>query len=156
MSALRFGFTVLSLFLQSTLAKRLESVGWVRVNQDESGNRYACETQTKAALLDGRDVVIDRCNFDRTQRAHWVTLGKSRHCPIGVIVFQTPLQVCISRVMARKGHPTLAGNSALSESIVKRMYSQFKAPTADEGIDFCRIVDRKANAVDVARDLGLL
>jgi hypothetical protein len=46
--------------------------GWVRINQDDVGSRSACETMSRRALLDGRDVVIDRCNFDVAQRAHWV------------------------------------------------------------------------------------
>lgn len=126
------------------------------MNQDELGNRRACEQKAKDALLRGEDVVIDRCNFDRAQRAHWVEIGKRRHCPIGTIVFLTSLQVCISRVMARSGHPTLPGGDSSSERVVRHMYSNFKSPTSDEGIDFCRIVDRSNSAEDVARSLGLL
>jgi predicted kinase len=128
----------------------------VRINQDDLGSRAVCEKLTREALLAGRDVIIDRCNFDREQRAHWVTIGKARHCPIGAIVFQTPVPVCVSRVLARTGHPTLAPNSAESAGVVKHIFSLFRAPTPDEGIDFCRIVDRNIDAVEVARSLGLL
>lgn len=46
-------------------------VGWKRVNQDDLGNRHACEAKMVEHLLEGENVVIDRCNFDKKQRKHW-------------------------------------------------------------------------------------
>jgi hypothetical protein len=61
---------------KSTFAETLVPHGWARVNQDEAGNRTVCEAMARRALLEGRNVVIDRCNFNPAQRAHWV--GKWR------------------------------------------------------------------------------
>lgn len=43
-----------------------------RVSQDELGNRILCESAMVRALLAKRNVVIDRCNFDKKQRQHWI------------------------------------------------------------------------------------
>ncbi|GIQ83981.1 hypothetical protein KIPB_005391 [Kipferlia bialata] len=64
---------------KSTLFRdRYEGRGYVRVNQDELGSRKSCERMASRALKAGRSVVIDRCNFDRSQRAHWVRLAEDR------------------------------------------------------------------------------
>lgn len=51
---------------KSTLSTALvrQIPGWCRVCQDDLGDRYACETMVKAALAQGKSVVIDRQNFD--------------------------------------------------------------------------------------------
>jgi tRNA splicing ligase len=54
---------------KSTFANKLvELYGWERVNQDEMGTRKACELKTQQALKKGRSIIIDRCNFDISQR----------------------------------------------------------------------------------------
>lgn len=52
----------------------LEDAGWgLRVSQDESGgSRHAVERQVVNALRHGDNVIVDRCNFDRAQRKHWI------------------------------------------------------------------------------------
>ena len=47
---------------------------FVRVNQDELGNRRRCEEKARLALLANKCPVIDRCNFDESQRLKWFQL----------------------------------------------------------------------------------
>lgn len=53
---------------KSTIANQLVEMGWERVNQDELGTRRVCETRMESALQRGKSIVIDRCNFDISQR----------------------------------------------------------------------------------------
>jgi predicted kinase len=140
---------------KSTLALQLLERGWCRINQDELGTRADCERDARKALLAGHDVVIDRCNFDAAQRAPWIELAQQRHCSIGVILFKIPLAVCVSRVQARRDHPTLPANSPQSAGVVKRMHAQFRAPTQGEGLDYCRVVDKDTDPLSVAKSVGL-
>lgn len=57
---------------KSTFSKLFTKSGWARVSQDDLGTRIKCEQFTVEYLKQGRSVVVDRCNFDRTQRHHWI------------------------------------------------------------------------------------
>lgn len=57
---------------KSTFSSFLHQLGFQVICQDEMGDRKACERATIGALLAGKDIVIDRCNFDEKQRKHWV------------------------------------------------------------------------------------
>lgn len=59
---------------KSTFCKHLSEVGWKRVSQDELGSRSKCESKVVEHLCKGMNVVVDRCNFDKSQRKTW--LGK--------------------------------------------------------------------------------
>lgn len=60
---------------KSTFAKQLIPYGYVRVNQDDLGNRKKCERVAKQALDQGKSVVVDRCNFDFPQRKTWINMA---------------------------------------------------------------------------------
>jgi predicted kinase len=107
----------------------------VRVSQDELGSRGRCLSLGAAALRAGRSVVIDRCNFDRAQRAHWVKLA-AQHRAVAVALFlHVPAAVCKRRVMARVGHPTL-GPSAESLRVIDRFGKMLVPPVESEGFAF--------------------
>lgn len=58
---------------KTTFSTRLEDSGWgKRVSQDDLGSRAAVERTVVEELLAGRNVIIDRCNFDASQRKHWI------------------------------------------------------------------------------------
>jgi predicted kinase len=48
---------------------------WTIVSQDVLKSRKAVLAAAKAALLRGDHVVVDRCNFDKEQRHHWIDLA---------------------------------------------------------------------------------
>jgi hypothetical protein len=43
--------------------------------QDTLGSRSSCEQAARRALFEGRHVIVDRCNFDSSQRSTWVRLA---------------------------------------------------------------------------------
>lgn len=98
---------------KSTLAAALRGNNWRVVNQDTMGNRRACERACAAALAAGERVVVDRCNHDAQQRAHWVRLldaaGGGRAYALWLDVDEDE---CVARCRARRGHRTLPPEKA--------------------------------------------
>ncbi|KAJ7746892.1 P-loop containing nucleoside triphosphate hydrolase protein [Mycena maculata] len=122
---------------KSTFAQALEThfPEFRRCNQDDLGDRRQVEYVSREALRNGHSVCIDRTNFDPGQRAHWIKI--SREFPgtlIWVIVFDTPKDVCATRLRTRTGHPTIT-NPQDALSILDRFSSQYHAPSEDEGYD---------------------
>ncbi|CAN8074735.1 unnamed protein product [Agarophyton chilense] len=137
---------------KSTFSKHLCEVGWARVSQDELGNRRKCETKTVRHLRDGLNVIIDRCNFDKSQRKHWIDMAKARGSACGVVVFATPLETCVQRVRTRQNHETLTGEEN-DENVVKFIAEQFVFPDRTEGFTFCRVIRGEADAERVLTEI---
>lgn len=137
---------------KSTFAALLEEAGWCRVSQDDLGTRHKCELLTKAELGRGINVVIDRCNFDASQRAHWIRLARDYGAVVGCVVFAVPLSVCIQRVQSRLAHPTLPPGPS-SKGIVQRAASLFRPPKRSEGIAWCRYVRTSADNRPVLQEI---
>ncbi len=122
---------------KSFVAEQLREKGWVIVSQDELGNRKECEKQTASALQQGRSVIIDRTNFDKQQRSHWLRIAGNHRAAATALYLDVDIDTCKARVMSRSGHPTLKP-SPLSLEIVDRFLSDLETPTEDEG--FRRVV----------------
>ncbi|KAJ7132105.1 P-loop containing nucleoside triphosphate hydrolase protein [Mycena epipterygia] len=122
---------------KSTFAQALEEnfPEFRRCNQDDLGDRRQVEHLARASLRNGSSVCIDRTNFDPSQRAHWIKIA--REIPgtlIWVIVFDTPKDVCATRLRTRTHHPTIK-NPEDALSILDRFSSQYRAPSENEGYD---------------------
>ncbi|KAJ7460609.1 P-loop containing nucleoside triphosphate hydrolase protein [Mycena latifolia] len=122
---------------KSTFAQALEEnfPVFVRCNQDDLGDRRQVENLARISLRKGSSVCIDRTNFDPSQRAHWIKIA--REIPgtlIWVIVFDTPKDICATRLRTRTQHPTIK-NPEDALSILDRFSSQYCAPSNSEGYD---------------------
>jgi len=106
-------------------ALALEAAGFVRVNQDELGNRKKCEAAVVAALRRGRSVVVDRCNADVAQRLTWATLANAARVRAVALELTPPLELCLERAAAREGHPTLSSEEA--PGVVRKFAADFVA-----------------------------
>ncbi|KXZ44994.1 hypothetical protein GPECTOR_60g773 [Gonium pectorale] len=63
-----------------------------------------------AALQQGAHVVVDRCNFDASQRAHWIRLSRAlarNRVMLTALQLMLPLELCKERARSRPDHPTL-------------------------------------------------
>ena len=110
---------------KSYFASKLEKESfsqYVRVNQDSLGTRKKCETACRQALSMGKSVIIDRCNFNKQQREHWLRFGVPCEC----IVFNYEKEECIRRCKERKNHETVnARNAAV---VVRGMAKEYRPP----------------------------
>ena len=101
------------------------------MNQDSLGNRRKCERACARAFERGDRVVIDRCNHDRAQRAHWTRILERAGGGYKVAVWlTTPVDSCVERVLARPVHPTLVGPGA--DKVVRNFEKSFDPPRDDE------------------------
>lgn len=147
---------------KSTLANSLQHAmpfKFVRINQDELGNRRRCEEVTRAVLSNPNRKsqlmqcpVIDRCNFDPEQRAKFVAIAQEFNVPVDCIVFESESLIsvdeCIQRCETRRNHPTVKPKEA--RGIVMGMAQQMKPPLATgnpEGIREVRFL-RDSNALN--------
>lgn len=122
---------------KSTFAKALQDhfPSFVRCNQDELGTRRDVEDLVHGTLNKGLSVCVDRTNVDENQRRTWVSLG--RRYPgtqIWALVFDTPYDICVARLMTRTDHPTIT-SPELGLEVLSRFAREFQPPTEGEGFD---------------------
>ncbi len=99
---------------------------FVRINQDLLGDRRACEDLARRVLADGKIAVIDRCNFDLSQREVWMKIACEKRVQCECIVFTHNRDECIRRCQLRRGHETVRPDDAIR--VVSRISSIFRPP----------------------------
>ncbi|KAI8971271.1 AAA domain-containing protein [Trametes punicea] len=120
---------------KSTFAQALERYypKFCRCSQDDLGDRRSVEGLARRSLREGLSVVIDRTNFDESQRATWINIA--REFPPAqpwVIVFDIPYEICAARIAERTGHPTIT-SPELGLQVLQRFRSQYRSPSPNEG-----------------------
>jgi len=120
---------------KSTLSQKLQEClpyKYVRINQDELGDRNSCLERARQILLEGKCAVIDRCNMNRQQRSYFIELAKELQVPIDCVVLDYSLEECRRRCRSRQNHPTLPLHQV--ESVLERMAAEMEIPSPKEGI----------------------
>eukprot|EP00525_Craspedostauros_australis_P009136 CAMPEP_0198123698 /NCGR_PEP_ID=MMETSP1442-20131203/38128_1 /TAXON_ID= /ORGANISM="Craspedostauros australis, Strain CCMP3328" /LENGTH=309 /DNA_ID=CAMNT_0043782941 /DNA_START=53 /DNA_END=982 /DNA_ORIENTATION=- len=148
---------------KSTLARALVQTmpfKFVRINQDELGNRRACEAMCRQTIHDGKCPIIDRCNFDLKQRQKWIdiaraefpnaTAAKSR---IYVVQFDLPDTVCVQRCKTRGEHETIQPRQA--QRIVGMVKKDLRFPSSKEKRNY-RQVYNVQDATDLQNALSTI
>ncbi|KAF9200534.1 hypothetical protein BGZ49_009213 [Haplosporangium sp. Z 27] len=120
---------------KSTFAKALTKFfpNFVRVNQDDLGDRAACEDFAISALNNKQSVVIDRCNFDQDQRKVWIGIANRFNVSeINAIIMDTEFYHCKMRILARTNHPTqVEGSNGVD--VLFKFLDMMTLPTYFEG-----------------------
>ncbi|KAJ3162136.1 hypothetical protein HDU86_005834 [Geranomyces michiganensis] len=107
-----------------------EKAGYVRISQDDSGSKSACEAEFAAAWKAGKRIVVDRCNPTVDARAEWLAMAfYPRDALCGF--FNLPRDVCVQRADARPSHPTIAQGRA--RNVVASFAKNLVPPTVAEG-----------------------
>lgn len=106
---------------------------WRRISQDDLGSRPACEAAALAALKEGFNVVIDRCNFDKKQRRTWVDIARKMKAEVYALELKTPTEICRQRIMQRDSHPT-GVIGTFGAGILDKFSRSYKSPNSDEGM----------------------
>ena len=135
---------------KSTFAKSLESVAphyYVRINQDTLGSRKKCQEAARRALSQHKCPVIDRCNFDATQRRHFMDIAREYNVAVHCISLELPMQECVQRCEARPNHETIPKGQ--ERQVVNRMMSNFQVPHRHEGFQSVR----RVSSVEQVNDL---
>jgi len=122
---------------KSTFANALQyHYGFVRCNQDEmGGQRRKVEDKCRRALVQGRNVVIDRTNIDSRQRAIWTNMARQfNNTVVWCISMATPYENCAERLKVRKSHPTIQ-SPVIALQVLQRFASELEPPSPMEGFD---------------------
>ncbi|GAA6015744.1 hypothetical protein JCM10207_008783 [Rhodosporidiobolus poonsookiae] len=145
---------------KSTLSSRWAELvpNWVRVNQDDLGDRRACEAAVRTALREGQNVLVDRQNFDAGQRRTWLEIASEfAGVKVGGMVMGTRYEDCRERLLVREDHPTI-DNPALAVQLLDKFSGLWSAPQLDEGFDNLLTLPAlpPASAIDAALIASLL
>lgn len=95
---------------KSTLSKEYADKGYVYVNQDKQGKEHLHTFDM--AIMEGKDVIVDRMNFSLGQRRRYLEVAKSNGYETEIIVLHQPYKVCLERIRARVGHETIKDEKA--------------------------------------------
>lgn len=133
---------------KSTVARRLEAEGVVRLSVDQEAWSRGCRTmplpdETRieierdlrehlAALVrEGRDVVVDLSFWSRAMRDDWRRLLAGLGVVPEIVLVTTDRSTALARVRARSGLG--ADEFRLDDAVAARYFDHFERPTADEG-----------------------
>ncbi|TBU38625.1 AAA domain-containing protein [Dichomitus squalens] len=104
-----------------------------RCSQDDLGDRRSVEALVRRSLGEGLSVVIDRANFDESQRSTWINIAREfPGTAAWIIVFDTPYEVCAARLAERKDHPTIT-TPELGLQVLERFKLLYRSPSPHEG-----------------------
>ena len=109
----------------------------IHINQDRLGNRKDCENALKRALSQGKSVVIDRTNINRTQRRYFIDIAKDFGASLFCIFLDFPAVDCIERIKNREKHETLpssVGETKITE-VVAKFNNSLELPEYSEGFN---------------------
>jgi len=151
-----------STFVKQLLASTEDDSAWSRVSQDVLGKRQRCVRAAEEALCAGQHVIIDRCNFDEEQRAHWLRLQPPPARSLAIFL-DVPTQVAYERVLARPAHEGGVDSESMEPAklreIVQRMRRNLRPPRVEEGFSHvirCITDEERQAAMTRAVELGAL
>jgi adenylate kinase family enzyme len=90
---------------KSTMALKFATEGFTYINQDSQGREHLALFDD--AILAKENIVVDRMNFTKHQRSHYLDFAKLHGYQTKVIVLHQPHIVCLERCLARQGHETI-------------------------------------------------
>lgn len=101
----------------------------VYINQDLQGRAHL--TLFEMAIAEGRDVFVDRMNFNKIQRSRYLNPAKEKGYTTEIIVLHESLQTCLNRCGLRDGHPTIK-DLATAKKALRTFFINYERPTEDE------------------------
>jgi predicted kinase len=91
---------------KSTYAKQKELEGFTRISQDDMG-RYSYYIEFLKSIRNHDNVIIDRMNFNKNQRAKFIDKAEDLGYSIHVVEFLVASEICLKRAEKRINHPTI-------------------------------------------------
>lgn len=102
-----------------------------RVSQDEQGRHGHIDFFKECIMRGDEEIIIDRINHTKDQRARYSTFAKQHGYKINIILMVVPKAVCVERMRKRENHPTIKQNTDM-ESILSIFWDNFEFPLEDE------------------------
>ncbi|KAF9050802.1 PNK3P-domain-containing protein [Hymenopellis radicata] len=141
----------------SFYGKHFAPSGYVHVNQDTLGSRPKCISAAKAALKEGKSVVIDNTNRDASTRKYYVDLAKDHDVPVRCFSFTGSAELAWHNNLYRAFNrpPSLSSTEQSRELLPYLAFSGFKAnyepPDEKEGFSEIRQVNWVFEGTDEER-----
>lgn len=114
---------------KSTMAKNAVDVE-VYINQDSQGKDGHWKL-FEQALREGKNIVVDRMNFDKAQRAKYLNPAKKLGYETRIIVKHESLRTCMERIEKRESHETIK-DAATGRKVLHFFFNKYERPTPDE------------------------
>jgi predicted kinase len=112
---------------KSTLASK--EAGFTYVNQDLQKKEHL--SIFSDAISSGKDVVVDRMNYNVEQRARYLDLAKSNGYQTEIKILHVPYEICLQRISKREGHETIH-NEDSARSALKTFFTKYERPEDSE------------------------
>lgn len=113
--------------------------GHVRISQDDQGKVKHTELFMQA-IEDGKDIVVDRMNFNPYQRQWYIQPARKAGYTIKCVQFNVGDSILLDRLAKRKNHPTIAIDDDHLE-IIDFYHRSLVSPMPDE-CDELIIIDK--------------
>ena len=142
---------------KSTYAAGLEQQGYLRISQDDMGKEH--REIFESHVVTGKDMVIDRMNFDKNQRDRYRLEAIKNGYEVVFVEFVVPRELCLERCVARKDHPTIK-DSYSANMALDTFFKLYEEVTDEEGevvrIHYNNPVKENAIMVDIDGTLANL
>jgi hypothetical protein len=108
---------------------------WESLNQDAIGTRQKVENRAMHALRSRKSIIIDRCNFDVEQRAHWIKIAREFNIDTVYCLLMPSFDdvaLCAKRA-EKRGADGVHEGGIKWYGVCHRMQAGFVLPTLNEG-----------------------
>lgn len=114
---------------KSTFAKKYVDDGFLYINQDSQGKDHL--NIFHRAVLDGKDIVVDRMGFNKDQRRRYLEPAKKCGYETAITVLHESLDTCYKRCMDRKDHETIKDETS-ARSALNFFFTKYERVQDDE------------------------
>lgn len=123
---------------------------FIRISQDEQGRDHL--KLFHEAINSGQNIVVDRMNFDKKQRARYLLSAKEAGYETEIVVFHVPKEICQERCRARKDHPTIKTEQDVGKA-TGFFFKSYERVTDDEADKVTRLGWEEAKGKCVTFDI---
>lgn len=131
---------------KTTLARQMESVGFVRVNQDTFKTLNKCLRVAATALAAGQSVVVDNTNLSETTRKEWIGLAHKHGVPCRCLAISATQEMCRTLAIyrwlnaARQVDPEHHDARYIPSIVFHKAFKSRTDPSVEEGFDEVYII----------------
>lgn len=102
----------------------------VYINQDSQGKEEHKKLFLEAVKA-GSDIIVDRMNFSKEQRARYIVPAREAGYTVSIHVLHESKETCFQRCMARENHETIKDEHSAKQAL-NLFFTKYEKPTKDE------------------------